>query len=334
MLFVSLLLLYDECRSGVTIQLSETPRILKREYNFPSVGAIFCLNFTVPNLAISFLQKANATIQVFRTASSTASLVLNSTFANDPLSVADFGDDIGMVMMRATSISQLIYSTVAWPDNCKSRVLSNCQSDVFAVDDQCENDGCVDPDSTICYFNSLHSESLYAIEVDLRHGDSRVQVINATGGSIKNFKTKDSASLNYAASEPVYFTIFNGNDENSLSKSVSITTSSFGVSDETRAYYNRESHSGITLFYEQPQMNSGIPIGANFAMSSIVFLGFVLAVITYLFLHPDPTAVEGRAGSQSEISAQAGAANPQGKKYAVVASDDENAGAFPLEEIP
>jgi hypothetical protein len=330
MLFLSLLALYDECRSGVTIQLTATPKILKREYNFPSAGSLFCLNFTVPNLAISFLQKANASVQVFRTVGSSSFVVFNSTFEDQPLSVADFGDDVGMIMIRALTLSQLIYSTISWPDDCESRVLSNRESDFFAVDDQCEHDGCVEPGSTICYFNSLHSESLYAIEVDLRHEHSLVAVFSASGEPIRNFRNRESYSLAVGpSSEPVYFTIFNGNDEDILARSVSITSSSFGISDDVRAYYDHNPR-GIALFFEQPHDNSGIPIGADFTMTALLFFCLVLAALTYMFLHRDPAELAERAGAQSEL---ADSADPQRKQYTVVASGDENAEGLPLEDL-
>jgi hypothetical protein len=69
-LWLDLLMLYDECRFGVIVQLTKTPKVLRREDNFPSAGSLLCVNFTLPNLAISFLQKANTSIQLFRTMTS------------------------------------------------------------------------------------------------------------------------------------------------------------------------------------------------------------------------------------------------------------------------
>jgi hypothetical protein len=335
MLFLlSSLLLYDECRSGSTVQLSKTPTISRRQYSFTSPNSVFCLNATVPNIAISFLQKVNASYQIYRTVNPTGTLVFNSTFGEDPLSVVEFGDDTGLIIIRCASVSELIYTAIAWPDDCVSRIVSNRESDFFSVDDQCEHDGCVEPGATICYFNSLQSEALYAIDVDLRHEASLVEVFSAPERPVRNFKGKEEYSLNVGPeSDPVYFTVFNGNDEHILTKRVSITTNSFGISDGVRAYYAHDPP-GIALFYQDAEGDQGAPIGAFFTMAAIMVLSIVLAAYAYLFLQQSPPVRE-RSVIRRPDAGQGDGEEVDRKHYThVLHGGDVDADGLILDDIP
>jgi hypothetical protein len=282
MFLLCCLFLIDDCARGRRIQLDQPGQILRTRISFPSANDIVCLNVSFPDVAVSFLEAANASVEIYVSTSFGSSLRHNSTLTQSGLGVVDFGNDTGTIVIRSLSPTELSCSVVAYPPSCRARITSIRPSDSFEVSASGGGDGSLSPLSTICYFSSLHGDVRYSLDVDLQPNLARAEIYTFNGLQ-QTFTHKTSITFYVrAADDPVLFVIVNLDDLDVLRNSVALAVAGEEPSGSARA---RWESGGITLFFSE-QSTQDVPpaTGAFFAMAALMFLCLVIAGAAYLVL--------------------------------------------------
>jgi hypothetical protein len=294
------LFLYDDCARARMFQFDQPMQILKTRISFPFANDIVCLNVSIPDVAISFLDVANASVEVYRSAQFGPSLQHNSTLTRSRLGVVDFGNDTGTILIRSLSPTGLSYSVVAYPPACRTRITSIMASDSLEIKADGGRDGSVGPLSTICYFSSLHGDVRYSLDLDLQPDLAKCE-IHSFEGLQQTFTGKTSITFYVRASDdPVLFVIVNMDKIDRLRNSVALAVAGADPSASVRA---RWESGGIALFFgERPALEATPGTGAFFTMSALLFLCLVIAGAAYLVLKafqknqkPHPPAVPAQA---------------------------------------
>jgi hypothetical protein len=274
MLFLFSLALYDECLPSRTSDFAQPSQIHRGRVAFPSAGDVVCLNISVPQTVVSFLDTADASIRVFTNNASGPVLALDSTFRASRLAIADFGSDTGVIVLRSLSQTGLTYSLIAYPSACASRITSTRESDSFSLNETCDGT-CLAPGATICYFSALHGAINYSLSVDFASSDAAVEA-HTSGGLWEQFRGRTTATRCISArDDPIFWVVRNGGAGN-LRRSVLIDARGQGPSSAARG---RRDSGGLQMFYA----GEPAPVGAFFVMVALLHMCLVIAA-AYLVL--------------------------------------------------
>jgi hypothetical protein len=304
----------DRCPTFRTLPITRfTADLFPVGHSFSSAGDIYCVNITVPRVALSFVEIPDAFVEVWRNTDYSG----QELFVNDSLRFVrtrsiDFGADTGLLVFTSLSQTFLAFSLVKFPAECQSHIISNVQSDVFRIDDSCNTDGCLGPNSGICYFRPFTEGTAYSMGVNLTENQSiadvcvRNQSISDDYVDCKHFTGDQSYNFSVRAdgTDLAYLAVRNVDNEDQLSGFVSVNIRSNRHLGESRG---RSDGSGLVVFYgEEPPPDPGGLMPWNAALvvlASMCFLLVVLAAIAYLTITHLQRAAEVAAPDAVKLAA-------------------------------
>jgi hypothetical protein len=283
MFLLTALMLFDDCPSSRTLQITDSPLFTQHTETLTGRNQYVCINLTVPHIALSLLQSPNALIEVFSAGDSTYELDFSTVAHQSFARIFDFGDDRGFLVFRSLSATRLIFSTVHYPPACSTRVTSTLVSDVFEVNSDCSGDGCVPPGSSICYFNGLAGQLIYDIDVDLSTNLSAVDIY-AENGILEHFSGRSSRELR--VENPVLVVVQNDDPGADLSQFASIRVNETNPvrTDGARGRWDGD-ETGLAVFSTDGELTKTTPAAAFFGIAAVLSLVLVLAAIAALVLN-------------------------------------------------
>jgi hypothetical protein len=164
---------------------------------------------------------------------------------------------------------------------CGIRITSIVANDIFLINDECADDGCLFPSSAICYFNALGGDIHYELSVDLT-SNSTIAEVHSPRGLLETVGGKEIRD--YRGSDPLFFVVQNRDNNAILTKSVSIHVDSDEdfPGNEVRG---RWESGGLKIFYEPHQNVRKLPSPAYFVIASILCLDLSIAAIAITVCH-------------------------------------------------
>jgi hypothetical protein len=286
MLLLLSLLLYDDCTASRTITFNQSSQIVKSQLGFHFANDIVCLDMVIPHVAVSFLTVSNSTITIY---TNTSIAQPKASPAAGRLSLVDFGNETGTIVVRSLSATELTYSAIAYPSICGSRITSNRQSDALQIGGDEQPDGRVGPESALCYFPAVHGGINFTVDVDLTSGQSQVDVWEAN--SLRNHFT-GKATTTFGSERSPFFVVENRDGADYLKTSAAIKFAGSGPSNSARGRWDG---GPMLLFYgEAPPANEPLPRGAFFAMAAVLYLCLAIAGVAYLVLKAFQAAQQAR----------------------------------------
>jgi hypothetical protein len=304
------LALSNQCSPTSTFQVTTLINVSHNEVSLNAENPPYCINITAPRVAISFHSLPDGFVRVYRR-TSLSQEILQENLSSSPnkLFIIDFGSETGLLEFDSVHACELSYSLIPYPAECHSRITSSLRADIFQLDENCTHDGCLHPQSTICYFNSLWGPLQYSITADLAPDFAYLSAISESG-------TRKITGLYHSTiSAPgtsgfMYFILRNIHPTDRLRSSVSVKVTGNHSVDRTGIRARSDSHE-IAIFHENDIDSETLQIESRpafFVLASVLFLCLALASAAYFLISqyqkeiPQPEHHRPLMGNRDDVS--------------------------------
>jgi hypothetical protein len=283
-LFVSSAL--GQCSPAHTFSVTSSTTVSHNQIALDDGNPIYCINVTVPNVAIAFNSVPDGELEIYQRIHGREVLFDSFSILERPIRMLDYGADTGLIVVQPIGHSQFSFGLVRYPSSCTSRISSARPHDIFHVDENCSHDGCLAPQSTLCYFNALWGDVQYSISGILNPDLNFLNVISSDGRKTMTGTFETDISIS-GRNQFVYFVLENNGTAENLRSLLSVRISG-QYSADLGGPRGKWVSGGLTLFEAgaSPGSLTAPKSGAFFVLSSVVFLCLVLAAGAFVLISP------------------------------------------------
>jgi hypothetical protein len=280
------LALGNGCSPTRTFQVTTSTGVIYSDIPVSAANPSYCINVTAPHVAVSFHSLPDGFVRVYRGVSSQEVLCDNISSAPNKLFMVDFGSDTGLLEFQSLHQSQLSYSLIRYPPRCHSHITSSVRADIFQLDENCTHDGCLLPQSTICYFNALWGTLHYSIATDLVPDQAYLTIISPQNEPRELTGVSHLVMSVTGKPDYLYFILNNTNPLDRLRWSISVNVTGNPSVDRT-GIRGRLDSGGIKIFHENDIGGEGLPLPSAppfFMLGSVLFLCLVIASGAFILM--------------------------------------------------